>query len=242
MKQSALFLPLVLAASGCGAAATPAGSAAAQAIQAPIPLVEGVRGRRYCEVMAGGRSGFHAHLDVYTTLGLNECPQELWAKLDRAQLKAELEVDRVFLNGPRYWLVDAFQASKSPDPTQRTLGGIPMRKAGELDIPLLEVPSYSKLYTQHEIQRDTTWVFSSGKAVYELVDPEKRAYVMESYSLQKAPQTEEGLAGLGARLKMPEGWTFRSRVLTADLRVTSLDGVAILVQDELANTYQLTKP
>ncbi len=52
---------------------------------------------------------------------------------------------------------------------------------------------------------------------------------------------EEGLADLGARLKLPEGWAFRSRVLTADLRVTAVDEVATLVQDELANTYQLSQ-
>jgi len=241
VQQTWLSVLLVLAAaSGCGAAAPTAGSAAAPANEA-LTLVEGVRGRRYCEVLAGGRVMLHAHLDVYNTIGLNDCPQELWAKLDRAQLKAELDVDRVFLNGPRYWLVDAFQGSNFLDPTPRTFGGIPMRKAGELDIPLLEVASFSKLYTEHEVERDTTWVFSAGKAVYELVSPQKKVYDMQSYSVQKAPLTEESLAGLGSRLKLPEGWVFRSRVLTADLRVTAVEGVATILQDELGNTYQLSQ-
>ncbi len=74
MKQSVLFLALLLATSSCGAAALPTGSAAARTLQAPA-LVEGLRGRRYCEILAGGRSGFHAHLDVYTTVGLNDCPE-----------------------------------------------------------------------------------------------------------------------------------------------------------------------
>lgn len=239
LKQTWLLVLVLTGAVGCGAAPLPAGAAAPSSV--PPPLVEGMRGRRYCEVLAGGRSMLHAHLDVYDTIGLNDCPQELWAKLDRAQLKDELEVDRVFLNGPRYWLVDAFQQSRLLDPTLRTLGGIPMRKAGELDIPLLEVASFSKPYTLHEVQRDTTWVFSAGKAVYELVDARGKVYDMQSYSVQKAPLTEEGLAGLGARLKLPEGWTFRARVLTTDLRVTAVDGVATVVQDELANTYQLSQ-
>lgn len=240
MKQSVLFLPFLLATLSCGAAALPTGSAAARALQAPT-LVEGLRGRRYCEILAGGRSMLYAHLDVYTTVGLNDCPEPLWAKLDRAQLKAELDVDKVFLNGPRYWLVDAFQESRPLDPTRSTQGGIPMRKAGELDIPLLSVPSFGKPYKPYEVERATTWVFSAGKAVYELVNPQGEVYTMQSYSVQKAPLTEEGLAGLGARLKLPEGWAFRSRVLTADLRVTAVDDVATLVQDELANTYQLSQ-
>jgi hypothetical protein len=240
MKPPWLFVLLLSTAPGCGAAAPATGPADAQATQAPS-LVEGMRGRRYCEVLAGGRSLLHAHLDVYNTIGLNDCPEPLWAKLDRAQLKAQLDVDRVFLNGPRYWLVDAFQGARLLDPTVHTFGGLDMRKAGELDIPLLEVAGFARPYTLHEVRRDTTVVFSSGKPVFELIDARGKIYDMQSYSTQKAPQTEESLAGLGTRLKLPEGWAFRSRVLTADLRVTAVDGLATVVQDELANTYQLSQ-
>jgi hypothetical protein len=47
------------------------------------------------------------------------------------------------------------------------------------------------------------------------------------------------LAGLGARLKLPAGWTFSSRVLDAELEVRDVDGVAVVVQDDFENTYQL---
>ena len=47
------------------------------------------------------------------------------------------------------------------------------------------------------------------------------------------------LAGLGARLKLPAGWTFSTRVLDAELEVRDVDGVAVVVQDDFENTYQL---
>jgi hypothetical protein len=64
-------------------------------------------------------------------------------------------------------------------------------------------------------------------------------YVLQAYSLAVDPtQTEEDLAGLGERLDLPEGWTFRVRTLEDDLGLLSRDGVATVTQDELQNTYQ----
>jgi hypothetical protein len=47
------------------------------------------------------------------------------------------------------------------------------------------------------------------------------------------------LADLGGRLQLPEGWRFRSYVLAEEFRLPSVDGVAEVVTDDLANTYQL---
>jgi hypothetical protein len=49
------------------------------------------------------------------------------------------------------------------------------------------------------------------------------------------------LANLGSRLKLPRGWTFRTRVLSNPLTVTAT-GEARVVQDELENTYQFNAP
>jgi hypothetical protein len=38
---------------------------------------------------------------------------------------------------------------------------------------------------------------------------------------------------------LPEGWRFRSYVLAEEFRLPSVDGVAEVVTDDLANTYQL---
>lgn len=46
------------------------------------------------------------------------------------------------------------------------------------------------------------------------------------------------LPGLGSRLDLPEGWEYEVRTLDAPLAVRSSDGEAVVIQDELQNTYQ----
>ncbi len=73
--------------------------------------------------------------------------------------------------------------------------------------------------------------------MYELLAPNGAIYVMQSYAQIVDPTLEESaLAGLGARLELPTGWTFRARTLDAPLLVTTR-GEATVVQDELQNTY-----
>ncbi len=47
------------------------------------------------------------------------------------------------------------------------------------------------------------------------------------------------LAGLGGRLALPEGWSFRTRVLDEELVVDTTATIATVLQDELENTYTL---
>ena len=61
---------------------------------------------------------------------------------------------------------------------------------------------------------------------------------MQSYSRIVDPELSiDELAELGSRLMMPEGWTFSSRNLDADYELVA-DGQAVVIQDDLANTYQ----
>ena len=55
------------------------------------------------------------------------------------------------------------------------------------------------------------------------------------------PTTDEAsLLTLGDRLSMPEGWTYRTRVLDEELVVDTSATLATVVQDEFENTY--TRP
>lgn len=204
--------------------------------------VTDVRGDRYCEILVGKLGGAQVHIDVYNTYLLNDCPQDAWAAVDAAQVKSAQMADVVVLNGPRYWLMDAFTNSALVDPTPHTLGGLEMRLAGTLELPLAQAMGGGGApYESRDVNRTTTWIYQAGKPVYELVDPGGRVFDMQSYSVQTTPQTQGSLAGLGATLALPAGWQFRSRVLVADLHVTAVNGVATVVQDDLANTYQLSQ-
>ena len=49
--------------------------------------------------------------------------------------------------------------------------------------------------------------------------------------------TADDLPKLGARLKLPKGWSFRTRTLEADYALKA-DGVAYVINDSLYNSYQ----
>jgi hypothetical protein len=219
----------------CGACGTADGTGGGDA-----GASQALRDVRYCEILLGFLEDGSVKMDIYNTTGLNDCPSATWDAIDPAQVQAQFQAVRVVMNGPRQWVIDAFTDSAFLDPTPVTLGGLAMREAGEIDLPLAEATSTGSPYVARSVHRDTTYVFDAGKRVYELLDPAGRAFDMQSFSLQHAALTEADLPDLGARLSLPAGWTYRARTLSAELHVTAVGGLATIVQDDLANTYQLS--
>jgi hypothetical protein len=197
-----------------------------------------VRGQRYCEILLATVNGSTVHVDVYNTFGLNDCPDAQWTQVNATQVAQQEGVTQAILNGPRYWTLDEFVSATLVDPTPKTVGGIAMRLAGQIDFPTAQAQSLMKPYTQHQIQRKTTVLFAAGNPVFELVDPQGKIYDMQSYSTQKVMQTPADLANLGSKLTLPAGWSWRTRTLTQDLTITAVDGIGIVVQDDDDNTYQ----
>lgn len=207
---------------------------------APPDVQSNLRDTRYCEVLLANVNLPNVHVTVYNTIGLNDCPDAAWSLLDANTLATEHAASFASLNGPRYWMIDAFVRAAIPDPTVVTFGSIDMRAAAAIDLTLAEAMQQAP-YQPRQIQRDTTVRFVANRPVYELVDPAGRIFDMQSYSVQTTAQTAADLATLGDRLVLPTDWTFRTRVLTADLVVTAIDQVATVVQDDLGNTYQLSQ-
>jgi hypothetical protein len=144
----------------------------------------------------------------------------------------------VKLNGPRYWMLDGLgQKVAVVDPVLRDFNGITMRRIATVDLG----PEPASLpYVERHVNRGAVFFFDAGSAVYELVNPDGLAYVMQAYCVGvDQTLTEAGLAGLGKRLALPEGWTFRSRILDDELVVDTMVTIAIVLQDELENTYTL---
>jgi hypothetical protein len=197
---------------------------------------ESLRGTRYCEVLAViDDGGFRA--DVYGTQGLSECPEEQWGALDPLAIREELGALATVMNGPRYWVIDRLTAFSEVGES-RFFGDLEMRKIASIALSpsdLAQTP-----YTERGVLRDTEFVFEAGSEVYELIAPNGTVYVMQSYSqIVDDTLSEADLPSLGDWLELPEGWTYRTRVIDEDYVVVDEEGVATVLQDELQNTYQL---
>jgi hypothetical protein len=195
--------------------------------------VSGVRDRRYCEMR---RTGLKLEGDVYSTIGLNDCPQAQWAAIDPAKLKKERKALAIVMNGPRHFVMDRITIEHRPQPPVEFLG-LKMHFLAVLRFPWRNLVE-RRPYTEHIVNRRTHFIFDAGEPIYELVSSSGAAYVMQSYAEIVDPNLRMAdLASLGSRLKLPRGWTFRTRVLSSPLTVTAT-GEARVVQDDLENTYQ----
>lgn len=221
--------------------ATTAADTTAPSSTAPPPRFtypDGIRDVRYCEVVLLKADSDGLYAEVWNTMGLSECPQDQWEALDTAAIAAEYGAATALANGPRYWTLDRIDATVRLTAPVTTFGSIEMFLGATVDLGA-GLPGTAP-YTQRPVARDTVFYFDAGTEVYELTDPDGVVYVMQSYSQKFDPTlSADQLAGLGSRLKLPVGWTFSSRVLDAELAVRDVDGVAVVVQDDLENSYQL---
>ena len=206
----------------------------------------GMYDKRYCEYLFVhlGTAGLYA--DVYNTFGLNRCPASKWQASDTAALKAEMGAVAVKLNGPRHWLIDAAQitfdtSTSPPQGSVRSFAGLKMRLLTTVDVPVVNGAPGMPSYTETIVNRKTHFTFSRRKPLRMLVAPNGNRYAMQAYSQIKDPTLRESrINGLGSRLDLPAGWSFKVTKLRKDLTLRT-SGRTTVVQDELENTYQLIR-
>jgi hypothetical protein len=196
--------------------------------------VNDISGKRYGEVLLVevGESGPQA--TVYNTFPLNDCPAELWSKLDPQAIAAEHGAAAALLNGPRYWLMNTIEKQADGPQERMTFGGIEMIKQATVALSSMNPAPY----TVNEVDRNTVFVFNAGEEIYELVDPDGKRWVMQTFSQVADPNlTRADLPGLADRLTLPDGWSYQPRVLTETLRVDTTTRPARVTQDNLTNSY-----
>ena len=82
--------------------------------------------------------------------------------------------------------------------------------------------------------------FDAGSPVYQMVNPDGLAYVMQAYCTGvDATMSQESLGTLGQRLALPAGWSYRERALERELVVDTTQTIATVLQDEFENSYTL---
>ncbi len=215
-------------------AMVPAAPAPAAVVQVGGEL-QGVRNARYCEVLELHGLPPTAEVSVWNTIGLNSCPAARWRTLDATSLARQLGATLVVLNGPRHFLMDSIRGTTHG---RRSFAGIPMRGVAKIKIRTA-AELVQRTYGDRTITRDNSWSWKRGRTVFELVAPGGDTYVMQAYAQIKDPSlTAARLPALGGRLALPLGWRYRSRRLARPLTLKA-NGGAVILQDELQDTYQL---
>nr|WP_090338740.1 hypothetical protein [Mycolicibacterium malmesburyense]CRL66719.1 hypothetical protein CPGR_00090 [Mycolicibacterium malmesburyense] len=195
-----------------------------------------VFGQRYGEVLLVRATPSGAEATVYNTFPLNDCPAELWNALDAQAIAEENGAVATLLNGPRYWLMSSIGKRGRETLERKSFGGIEMLCQATVKLASMNPAPYQL----NRVDRKAVFTFDAGREIYELIDPDGRRWIMQTYSQTVDPSlTLDDLPGLAARLSLPEGWTYQARTLTEPLVVDTATEDACVTQDDLANSYSL---
>ena len=129
--------------------------------------MDDVFGKRYGEVLLVRLGDAGPQATVYNTFPLNDCPADLWGRLDargdrhrerrggRTAQRAALLADEQYREGRR------------TEQETKTFGGIEMMRQATVDLSSMNPAPYSV----NEVDRQTVFDFDAGRPVFELVDP-----------------------------------------------------------------------
>ena len=161
---------------------------------------------------------------------------DAWAALDPQALAAENGVAAALLNGPRYWLMSEIVKTREDVGEKKIFGGIEMLQQATVELSSMNPAPYSV----NKVSRRTVFLFGAGRPVFELIDPQGQRWVMQSWSQTVEPTLSlADLPDLGGRLQLPDGWSYRTSVLTSTLSIDTTTDAATVTQDSLGNTYSL---
>lgn len=201
-----------------------------------VSVTSGVFGKRYGEVLLVRPTPSGAEATVYNTFPLNDCPADEWNALDAQAIAEENDAVAALLNGPRYWLMGSIGKRGRESLERKSFGGIEMLRQATVKLASMNPGPYQV----NRVDRKAVFTFDAGREIYELVDPDGRRWVMQTYSQTVDPAlTLRDLADLADRLSLPAGWAYRSRTPSTPLVVDTATEDACVTQDDLANSYSL---
>ena len=208
-----------------------------------MPRPADLRDFRYCEVIPVFRDKLTLKVEIYNTIGQNDCPAEPWARLDAKAMEKQYGAVAVKLNGPRYWVLNRIEGGGATAAGKIVnFGGIQMKQVAVLETKVWQSTVGDKFYQENKVHRTTTFFYQKNNRVYELVSAKGAVYMMQSYAqIADAKLTLAALETLGASLKLPKGWSYRTRVLTEDVELKA-QGLAYVINDNFYNSYQKVLP
>jgi hypothetical protein len=201
-----------------------------------VTLIGDVFGKRYGEVLLVCSTESGPEATVYNTFPVNDCPAELWEELDPKAIAEENNAVAALLNGPRYWLMSGIGKREREDLEHKTFGGLEMIRQATVKMASMNPAPYQL----NRVNRKALFTFDAGREIYELIDPDGRRWIMQTWSQTVDPTLSlADLAGLASRLSLPTGWRYEARTPTSALCVDTTNSDASVTQDDLANSYSL---
>jgi len=196
---------------------------------------------------------FYVQVNTLSTQGLGNCSSEDYFKLSPVSVKAQLATSplkafRVSLWGiyhPTMDLSNVFINHKYED-----IGLLRFYEASVSTFRLsdmLQDPGMISLYLQganylpYKSSEDLYYIWNPGSPVYELVDPDGNVYIMTYFTNTLTQSLNiQSLSELGAFLRLPKGWSYRTRVVEKVLEIevnSRLSNFTTRLSDNYNNIY-----
>lgn len=201
--------------------------------------LENVRSKPYYEIFTAYRIFNKFKIGVYNNIKRLPIPVSESDKFEPETLKKELGAAMVMFNGPRFWVLDSIRGYYTGEPMKFYGYEFDLVATIENKISDLKVQAKErKPYVEQTIGRYTDFIFNKGEKIFELVSDAEVVYTMQSASLEiNKDQSIDELEKLPSKLKLPDGWQFRTRITDKDL-IYKIRGEAHIIQDDFRNTYQ----
>jgi hypothetical protein len=211
---------------------------------------DNLRNYRYEEIDLFARDPLKKvlYFSTYNTTGQNEgedsrdsAPKALAQSVDPKRVAKQYQALLASISPPRSWTLDWISDRVG---AVRNFDGLDAVWMGNSLAPsAASAKSGSTAYHATRMARTALEGFKKGAQVYLLDDPKGRTWVMVAYTDKDSPGlTIDGLASLGALVKVPQGWKFRSETLDKELILEPKAGIAAVIQDDKENIYHLTGP
>jgi hypothetical protein len=218
--------------------------------RAGLRKFDGLRDYRYQEIALFAKDPLKKVLyaTVYDTTGLNggddtrdSAPATLSQNLDPKKIAKQYQALSARVDPPYKWTIDWLADRVG---TVRNFEGLNAAWMGNSLAPSTAIspkPTPRVAYHPSSTARTAVAGFKKGSEIYLLDDPKGQTWVMVSY--RDIPDlTIDKLNALADVLKPPQGWKFRTAVLTKDLILEPKAGFAGAMFDDKGNLYHLTGP
>jgi hypothetical protein len=212
---------------------------------------DNLRGYRFEEIDLFARDVVKRipYVSIYNTTGENagdetrdSAPQSYAAAIDAKKIAKKYQAAVAQVSPPRYWALDWFADRVGP---VRNFDGLDAAWMGNGPArePQVGAKAPPDAYRTASFPRTAIEGFKKGTKIHILDDPKGRAWVLAAYTSGGASEAAgNDLDSLGDRLKLPQGWKFRSVALDRDLILEAKSGSAASIQDDKGDVYHLTGP